>query len=414
MTMRQTEASLKSGPNQTAALSLWLTANYKRQTSLKEGEKDATRPDNYPDANYWGVTAGVQYLNDALGRALRDRDSSVGLAVIASLQQIVGESNAVSRRRAGRLVDAMGFPDRLVRFEAAFAIAGALPQKQFSGQERVVPLLAEALAQTGQTSVVIVGPSQDMVNGLVDGLKKDAGMNAVGAINAEAAVNAANALASVDAIITTDEMDAVEIDKLMQLSTTNPKLQGAAKIVMVKSNASPYVERALHDPMLTATQAADPAGLKIRRAPDAADESTNALTPDLATKYATRAAQLLQELAISRGQILDISAAKLAVLGALNDARPDIVKLAGQTAALINDKDAQPSLLAKASDDKTADDVKISLYNSLAAQAASFRQPSRRAVRENSQRYGRIGAKPGRPLRRRRGARRAQPARRAG
>ena len=109
----------------------------------------------------------------------------------------------------------MGFPDRLVRFEAAFAIAGALPQKQFTGQERVVPLLAEALSQTGQTSVVIVGPSQDMVNGLVDGLKKDASMNAVGAINAEAAVNAANALASIDAIIITDEMDAVEIDKLM-------------------------------------------------------------------------------------------------------------------------------------------------------------------------------------------------------
>src|SRR5262249_52134425 len=61
-----------------------------------------------------------------------------------------------------------------------------------------------------------------------------------------------------------------------------------------------------------------------------------------------------------------------ALLSGLNDARPDIVKLAGQTIALINDKDAQPSLLAKASDDKTADDVKISLYNSLATSAKFF------------------------------------------
>src|SRR5581483_10218059 len=96
MTMRQCEQSLKAGPNQNLALSLWLTANYKRQTSLKEGEHDATRPENYPDANYWGVTAGAQYLNDALGRALRDRDSAVALAVINSLQQIAGESNMMA------------------------------------------------------------------------------------------------------------------------------------------------------------------------------------------------------------------------------------------------------------------------------------------------------------------------------
>jgi hypothetical protein len=373
MTMRQTEASLKAGPHQTAALSLWLTANYKRQLSLKEGEKDATRPDNYPDANYWGVTAGAQYLNDALTRALRDRDAAVALAVITSLQEIVGESNMAADANTGApLVDAMGFPDRLVRFEAAFAIAGALPQKQFTGQERVVPLLAEALSQTGQMSVVVVGPNQDMVNALVDGLKKDGGMNAVGATNAEAAVTTANSLPAVDAIITSDELDAVEIDKLMQFSTTNPKLQGAAKIVLVKSEASPYVQRALHDPMMTATQAADAAGVKAALPQALSKAGANALTPELATKYATRSAQLLQQLAMSRGQILDISAAKTAVLSALNDARPDIVKLAGQTAALMNDKDTQPAILAKASDDKTADDVKISLYNSLALSAKFF------------------------------------------
>jgi hypothetical protein len=48
------------------------------------------------------------------------------------------------------------------------------------------------------------------------------------------------------------------------------------------------------------------------------------------------------------------------------------VKLAGQTVALLNDKDAQPALLTTASDEKTADDVKISLYNSLASSAKNF------------------------------------------
>ena len=96
------------------------------------------------------------------------------------------------------------------------------------------------------------------------------------------------------------------------------------------------------------------------------------LTPEIGTKYALRAGELLKALAISRGQVLDISAAKMALLSALSDTRPEIVKLAGQAIALMNDKDAQPSLLGKASDDKTADDVKISLYNSLAMNAKFF------------------------------------------
>ena len=125
-----------------------------------------------------------------------------------------------------------------------------------------MPLLAEALSQTGQMSVVVAASSQDAVNALVDGLKKDAGMSAVGATSAESAVSAANALPAIDAIIISDDMPAAEVDKLMTLASTNPKLQGAAKIVMVKSMASPYAERALHDPMLSATQAADAAGLK--------------------------------------------------------------------------------------------------------------------------------------------------------
>jgi hypothetical protein len=372
MTMRQTESSLKASQQESNALSLWLSANYKRQTSLKEGEKDATRPENYPDANYWGVTAGAQYLNDALSRALRDRDSADALAEIASLQQIVGESNMMAGASGAPLIEAMAYPDRLVRFEAAFAIAGALPQKSFTGQERVVPLLAEALAQTGQMSVVVAAPSQDTVNALVDGLKKDAGMAAVGATSAEAAIAAANALTAVDAIIISEDMAGAEVDKLIALAITNPKLQGAVKLIMVKTNASPYVERAINDPMLSTTQAADPAGLKAALPEAMKKAGTLTLNPDLGTKYAMRSAELLKRLAISRGQVLDITAAKTALLAALDDARPELVKLAGQTLALVNDKDAQAALLVKASDEKTADDAKISLYNSLATNAKFF------------------------------------------
>jgi hypothetical protein len=124
--------------------------------------------------------------------------------------------------------------------------------------------------------------------------------------------------------------------------------------------------------MVSTTQVRDPAALKP--AIDAARTKAGALPvdPDIATTYATRAGQLLEKLAISRGQVLDMSAAQPALLAALNDQRPDIVKLSGNVLGLLNSRDAQVGLLTVASDEKTADDVKISLYKSLATSAKFF------------------------------------------
>jgi hypothetical protein len=92
----------------------------------------------------------------------------------------------------------------------------------------------------------------------------------------------------------------------------------------------------------------------------------------MATDYALRAGELLSRLAISRGQVLDLSAAEQQLLASLGDPRPEIVKSAGNVLGLLNSKAAQAGLLATAGDEKTADDVKISLYRSLATNAKFF------------------------------------------
>jgi hypothetical protein len=70
--------------------------------------------------------------------------------------------------------------------------------------------------------------------------------------------------------------------------------------------------------------------------------------------------------------VLDLSAAQNVLLASLNDARPEIVKIAGHVLGLMSSRDAQVGLLTVASDAKTADDVKISLYKSLSTSAKFF------------------------------------------
>jgi hypothetical protein len=369
MAMRESEYAMKLGGTPRGdALSLWLAGNYKREVDLPEGQKDMTRAENQPDANYYGVTAGSQYLNNALARALRDGDSAVALKIVRSLNQIAG-LQAV--QGGGPLVDAMSYPDRLVRFDAAFALASALPQQRFSGQERVVPLLAEALNQTGQGSVVVAMPTQDAANALVEGLKQQ-GLQAAATTNAEGAAGAANAVPAVDVIIISEDLGPEQVEKLLQLASSNPKLRGATKLIITNTNASPYESRKINDRMLATTVAKDAASLK-----PALDEARKhagalALTPELATQYAMRAAELLRRLAIARSQTMDPTGAKAALLAALDDARPDIVKISGEVLGLIDAPEAQPALLAKAQNEQTADDVKISLYNSLATSAKNW------------------------------------------
>ena len=66
---------------------------------------------------------------------------------------------------------------------------------------------------------------------------------------------------------------------------------------------------------------------------------------------------------------MDLTLARTSLLGALDDARPEVAKAAAGVLALLPGNEAQVGLATKAIDDKTADDLKIALFKSLATSA---------------------------------------------
>ncbi|HLL88000.1 MAG TPA: hypothetical protein VK324_01735 [Tepidisphaeraceae bacterium] len=373
MAKRAAEYALKTGDPKLDAVSLWLAANYKREAQLPEGQTDATLGENAPPASYYGVQEGTRYLYAVLARALNDQDNAVALKAIKSLQAIVGRSTMSGNSKP--LTDALRYGDRQVRFEAAFAVASALPTQAFDGSDRIVPLLAEAMSQTGQPAVVVVAPTQDQVNKLVDAAK-EAGYRAVGGTTAQQAVANAGTLPAVDAIVLTEELPASEIDRTIAIANQNPRLERTARLIITATPASPLASRATSDRLVSVTQATDAAGLKP--ALDEARRKAGALPLDekAATDYALRAADLLQKLAIlnvsGNPSVFDLRVAETALLAALNDARPEVVKAASGVLALVPTRQAQPALLARANDEKAADDVKVALFRDLATNAKFF------------------------------------------
>ncbi|HSV16526.1 MAG TPA: hypothetical protein VLI90_19845, partial [Tepidisphaeraceae bacterium] len=372
MSKRAAEYSMKLGQSQGDALSLWIAASFQDEADLPAGQKDPTLPADAPSAHYYGVAAGTKYLNNTLARANKDRSSAVALKAIQALEEIGGQANLFSGDQHP-LTDSLQFPDRLVRYESAFAIAGALPRQPFPGQERIVPLLSEALSQTGAANVLVVTPDQDQLNGMLDGLK-GAGYNVVGGTSPESAVAAAAARPAIDAIVINEELGPTKIDQLIGLAAQTPRLERAVKVVITRTKASPYATQAVNDTMMSTTQAKPGDTAALKTAIDDARKRGGLLPLDeaAASKYATRAADLLVNIAISHSPVFDLTVAQSLLLSALDDPRPEIVKADGTVLGQINSNEVQPALLIKAADDKTADDLKIATFKALATNARNF------------------------------------------
>jgi hypothetical protein len=366
MAMRECLHSLQANPQTPASISLWLAANTRRQTDLPAGATDATRTPDEPDARFYNVSAGIEYLNPALSRALHDRDPALAFQLTQAITEIVGQANLVADPNQP-VVAALSFPDRLVRYEAAMGLAESLPSKSFAGQERVVPLLAEALAQTGKTNVLILESSQDKLNGMQADLSGQ-GFVVTGGTTVDSAVDAARVLPAVDVVILSGDLDPAAADRMLLLSSQTIKLASAAKLVLAGA-ASPLAARSVTDPQVTLAN-----GLSTKDAIDAARKRAGLLMLDdkLASDYAIRAAHLLGKLTISRTQVLDLAPAHDPLLMALADPRPELVAAAGDVLAVTPGKDVPAALLAHSLDDKLVKDVRISLFHNIAASSKIF------------------------------------------
>ena len=378
MAMRAAGKALKLGQGMDNALALWLAANYRREGELMQGEVDQTQPEGSPSAHYYGAQAGTKYLLDVLERAEADRvrlargnrynTADVSLRAIKSLQEIVGRGNISAGETP--LTTAMNFPDRRVRIEAAFALAQALPQQPIAGQEQVVPLLADALSQTGQPSVLVLSADQELANRSVEQLTA-ANYRAAGAGSVVDMIAQAQQLPSVDVVVIDSAIGDREIDTLLINSQANPKLSGAAKLVMVNNQATRYERMKLTDPTLETTLARE--GENLVKAIEGARAGVGALPlePEAATELATRSGMLLKLLGTS-DSIFRIENGEEFLLAAMADARPEVRTLAGEVVALLDSGRSQPALLAAALRPEEAPEVRISFFNSLATSAKAF------------------------------------------
>jgi hypothetical protein len=369
MAMRTTETALSIRADMPESVALWLDANNQREVDLPQGDTDPIRG-GQPSAHYFNVCSGARHLDDALARALKDRNSPVAFKLSRSLGLIVGTSS-MNLNLGGPLTDALRYPEKRVRYEAACALAGSLPSRAFPNAELVVPLLVQAIGEGGQGNVLVLANSQDDANALGATLQK-AGYLTAGGGSPGDAIAAAQGLPSVDAIVFARGTSDEAIGQMLSIASRTPALEGSVQVVMKDSDTGPIAGLALSNSLLSITTETD--GQKLKDAIDAVRSKAGLapLDPAQADAYALRAAGDLENLALSQSTVLPASVGQPGLLGALNGPKGDLVSLVGKVLSHLPSAEAQQGLAQHALDDQTPQAVRLSLFQSLTLSAKAF------------------------------------------
>ncbi|MBN2594391.1 MAG: HEAT repeat domain-containing protein [Sedimentisphaerales bacterium] len=150
MAMRTCEWVLKADPGFGSAIGLWIASFFKAESTGVE-KMPAYFGERHADALVYATTAGVEYLHQALARAVKDNNAHVALGVIEALATTAGEKSLLYQIGPSQpLLAALSFNDRMVRYSAAIAIGAAGPKEGFAESKLVVANLAEALGQNSQ------------------------------------------------------------------------------------------------------------------------------------------------------------------------------------------------------------------------------------------------------------------------
>lgn len=173
MAMRVARKALEFDRANRPALSLFVAANLKRENNLPQGESDPIEGEAKYSPSFYATVFGTQVCLDVLALAIDTTDTPLVRDAIAALSQTTGGANLFSAGDGRQpLLEALSYPDRRVQYEASLTLAGALPDRTFTGADLVVPLLASAVRTSNQSFGLVIADEEENRRQAVVALEK--------------------------------------------------------------------------------------------------------------------------------------------------------------------------------------------------------------------------------------------------
>ncbi|MEM9751862.1 MAG: HEAT repeat domain-containing protein [Planctomycetota bacterium] len=354
--------ALSLNPELAEALTLFLASDLRAGNRIGEGETDPSRSVDLQPAEFYALLAGPQRLREVLDTAIDDGDAALALDAIAALSQ------TASIDALQPLTRALAYPDRRVRFEAAQALAHAMPESGFEGDARVVPVLAESIRQGGSPIALVLADDQPTRNVLADAASSLGYEPLLGASMADVGADVVQA-AGIDLVLMQGSADAV--GAVMEQSKRDYKLAGTPVVAAVSVADETRLSGIYEADARLTTFAGQADESTVASAIQAATEkyAGSPIGADEAEAFATESLGLLGAIAMS-GSVYDAGDATPALIEALTDERESVASAAADVLAMLNDPVAQAAIAAAAIDG--VGEVQLSQLGSLADSANRY------------------------------------------
>ena len=374
MAMRAARRALELDRDMSGSLSLWIAANFRRENNQPEGAVDPSYRSHMRSPLYYATMAGPRHLQPVLQRALANGDAELALDAIDALRGTAGEPSLLNRGAEQRpLAQGLNFPDRRVRIESAFAIAEARPTSDFSNSQRVVPVLSEAIRQSGTMYAVVLAEDLSAAGVIADHVRQAGRYEAILGTSFDAVVGEVADAPGVDLIVV--QAGQAQIENIFSAARQNVKLQ-VAPIVVLAGDAE----------IISLTRRFESeSGVRVAAQSDSGDTliagiqqvtrdlAGDQLTDDQARTYALHAMSMLRELAMGlSSDVFHIEDGYAALLESLDDPREEVLLSAAAVVALLDHDKAQQALADVALHRDHDERVKIALMKYLAESARRF------------------------------------------
>jgi len=382
MAMRCCGEALLLQPDRADAIALWLAANTRRESRLgmnvesgdpnETGDADATRPSVFPRALYFSQAAGPRYAHLMLARAVRDNDSAVALGAIEALRVTAGESSLIGTEDYKQpLVQALQFPDLLVRVRAALALGAALPKSPFAGDQYVVPQLAAAVSLTGEDHVVVVDADQANLNRVMAALRSE-GLKVIGDSSFYRALEQArDKVQSLRGLFLASDLSDPPLETALQQMRGEYLFSQMPVVILTKPSHALAAETMADSDTNVESVDADSDDTDLVDAFTRLRERTGQSDPgrDSAVTIALEAVETLRNIAADGRTVFRAGEAEQALLAALRSEEESLQTAAAAALAYLGTPSAQSGIAAMALDDAHATDLRVSALTSLASSA---------------------------------------------
>ncbi|MFK7960823.1 MAG: hypothetical protein AB8G96_09885 [Phycisphaerales bacterium] len=377
MAMKSAAVAVEEDPSNAEAIALYVAGDLRRENEMPAGGIDPVFGDKSYTPEFYATVFGTDVAQRVLGYALDSNDTPLVRDAVAALAKTTGGSNLFPDSARQPLVEALGFPDRRARLDAALTLARALPDQTYGGANDVVPVLASAVRTGGELFAAVVGDDTENVRteaARLEGL----GFTVVGqGRRASDILTAAGSVASLDLVVVTsaERADAMQITS----SLRNSRVGRVAPVMIISSPVeAPKLRLEYRGDARTAVSApvedsAFEAGIEelLRRG------SGGRLTGGEAERYAIESLIALRDIAISGSPAYDVQVSEGPLLDALEARSGGTRLLVADVLSLMRSQGAQRALFGAALD-ATDEGEQIDLMERVADSVKRFGNLSER------------------------------------